>query len=1232
MEGTPLKAVHCPAQKAKRRRTSPHDHAVLEAAYQANSKPSKEERANLVSQVQLGEKEVQIWFQNRRQNDRRRSKPLQAHELIAHLVNSPATPLTPDPSQEQLPSQVTEPTPSDAPTLSNGAPIVSPDPSPLSDSNVASSQSTPGSDALATVEKADPANQRLAAAGELKGPKHPGTATGSSPQLSPVARATTPPSSGRKRSRGEMERAASGGASSTSPQAEAVKSREPLKRSSSVRLAMTADGAVKIKTNDELTPSPEKARPLPPGLTEEGRQRRLSRSISMASDGTGSIKSSRPVGTFGRSRDHRKWEFFCDNSTDDALSVQAEAECSGSAVGAINLIRSSSLKGRGLAMSPAPARANIDPITTSKQGKSKLVRAKSSFARLNSQSKPTAKDGSRSSRHVRAPSDSDKENWAPGTMMSEHPLRRTQPSTNRRPVLQENEAVIFPDATMARSRFMARIAKDLAASAHSPQINGFDREVFGSRRPEIAIIGAGIAGLRCAATLLRSGAKVTVFEARDRVGGRLHQQKSGGHLVDMGPNWIHGTNKNPVMQMADRTRTIVLSPDENGVVFDSDGNKKTAKESRELSATMWGLIGEAFLHSDDHSASIDPSSSLSDFLRERLSAKIKDKAKLQDALNESRMWGQFIGGPIEKQSLKFFFLEECVDGENVFVASTYHDILDEISKPVLQADVIKFGIEVTNVELVDNSVRITTPHSPATTYDEVVVTCPLGWLKQHHDKVFTPPLPPRLARAISNISYGHLEKVYITFHTAWWLTNTDTTTCPTFFNFHSPTSHPFAPSSAKLSDWNQSVVSLAHLPAPHNRPILLFYIYGDCAATVVSAVSHLTPHSGPYNAVLTSFAQPFYSKLPNYSPSSSICSPTACLATTWSADTYAGNGSYSNFQTGLEHADQDIEEMRHSGGLWERPGGLWFAGEHTAPFVALGTTTGAWWSGEAVARRICQKQRLHVVEEGEVEVNGNVNGVEHGKENAIVVLSRPLFAQAHPLPYNTIPSDDFTIPIHSSASLAYPYSRDISFILSPNLSLPSSFGSAHVGETFSCSLCANNELRPAPADSSTPPSRIASTSTHDTIRNRSFRKLYQFQATTLLSVRTKATELPPIQNTPPLLHRYTLEAQLENVSDSSTIALSRADMIAQAPFVAKSANPSSVVSATVLQPRDVHQLLFILHTQQAAQNSPPIPDITTAPTTTIDGRTILGHLRIEWRGAMGVKGGLTTGALMARKR
>jgi len=46
--------------------------------------------------------------------------------------------------------------------------------------------------------------------------------------------------------------------------------------------------------------------------------------------------------------------------------------------------------------------------------------------------------------------------------------------------------------------------------------------------------------------------------------------------------------------------------------------------------------------------------------------------------------------------------------------------------------------------------------------------------------------------------------------------------------------------------------------------------------------------------------------------------------------------------------------------------GIWIAGEHTAPFVALGTATGAYWSGEKVALRILEG----VVSEGESEGDG----------------------------------------------------------------------------------------------------------------------------------------------------------------------------------------------------------------------------------------------------------------------
>ncbi|KAJ3486864.1 hypothetical protein NLG97_g6531 [Lecanicillium saksenae] len=73
--------------KGKRKRTAAKDKMILEEAYKANPKPDKQARLDIVNRVSLNEKEVQIWFQNRRQNDRRKSRPLSPQELAALRFN-----------------------------------------------------------------------------------------------------------------------------------------------------------------------------------------------------------------------------------------------------------------------------------------------------------------------------------------------------------------------------------------------------------------------------------------------------------------------------------------------------------------------------------------------------------------------------------------------------------------------------------------------------------------------------------------------------------------------------------------------------------------------------------------------------------------------------------------------------------------------------------------------------------------------------------------------------------------------------------------------------------------------------------------------------------------------------------------------------------------------------------------------------------------------------------------
>ncbi|KAF2126948.1 hypothetical protein P153DRAFT_368966 [Dothidotthia symphoricarpi CBS 119687] len=486
-----------PLARQRRRRTSKEDEDVLKAEYLINSKPDKAARLDIVKKVALGEKEVQIWFQNKRQNDRRRSRPLEPSSSASLMSSSSimSDPLTEDETSvrevENAPEQQEPEADRTSDSLGRTAtPEATPD---------ETAQEARDEDKRETVHHESQTTSESAAeppASTVELPSDSPPADTAPPDISNSQQtASTQGASQPRTSWISNRRSASFVRYSedyaseiiTFPNAPSKPAESPevpqsatcpLKRAHSfVRISTNEDGTARVVTDLDKTPSPPHAKAnaatfsrAAAGLRRTYSAAGLNDRLAAAARGEPSPKMPRVSPNIGRSRDSRTWEFWCDPESryNTSLTARAEQEESGSAADAIGLLRANRkilAQNQARQNTPLKSRHRSNEVLGSprvKKSRGSVQRASTFDSRVPSKSKQKGGDETESDDMLQT--ESDKENWEPDMPKSARRQRHVvTPSASQRArqILGENTDVMSQTSSLG-----AMLAREKGAGSN----------------------------------------------------------------------------------------------------------------------------------------------------------------------------------------------------------------------------------------------------------------------------------------------------------------------------------------------------------------------------------------------------------------------------------------------------------------------------------------------------------------------------------------------------------------------------------------------------------------------------------------------------------------------------------------------------------------------------------------------------------------------------------------------
>lgn len=128
---------------------------------------------------------------------------------------------------------------------------------------------------------------------------------------------------------------------------------------------------------------------------------------------------------------------------------------------------------------------------------------------------------------------------------------------------------------------------------------------------------------------------------------------------------LSSTGTNPIVKLAEETRTPIHRWNQKTIIIDHEGNPVPSVRVEHALSTVWRILENALNYSKTNTANIPIHKSLFHYFMTECASMVKRQIITPDdsqlILSMSEMWGAYIGAEVGSQSLRFFYLEDCIE-------------------------------------------------------------------------------------------------------------------------------------------------------------------------------------------------------------------------------------------------------------------------------------------------------------------------------------------------------------------------------------------------------------------------------------------------------------------------------------------------------------------------------------------------------------------------------------------